>query len=81
MDLQLRRSQAELLDMMERGIGVMRRRRPPRMLPRWAGRWLGRLLARLRCHLVGCLVQRLQRGQRLLVCRDCGRAWRLWRAT
>lgn len=63
----------------------MRRRRPLRILPRWPGRWpgrwVGRLLAKLRCHLVCCLVQRLRRGQRLLLCMDCGRAWRLWRAT
>lgn len=37
------------------------------------------MLARLRCMVIGCLVVRLQRGQGLLVCRDCGRTWRLWR--
>ena len=35
-------------------------------------------LRRLRCILTGCLVARLQRGAGLLVCRDCGRSWRLW---
>ncbi len=32
------------------------------------------MLARLRCRLIGCLAARLQRGQGLLVCRDCGRS-------
>jgi len=33
----------------------------------------------LRCHLIGCLVRRLQRGQGITVCRDCGRRWPAWR--
>jgi hypothetical protein len=34
---------------------------------------------RLVCRLVGCLAARLQWGQGLAVCRDCGRRWRTWR--
>jgi len=35
------------------------------------------MLRRLRCRWIGCVVARLQAGQGRLVCRDCGRCWRV----